>query len=533
MKKENNLKTLSKESQSKEAEVSKIQRALISVSNKKGIVEFAKRLQKLGVEIISTGGTAKALKDEGIDVIPISDVTNFPEMLDGRVKTLHPFIHGAILADRRKKTHVEQLKEKGIKPIDLVVVNLYPFKETVAKDDVTLDIAIENIDIGGPTMIRSASKNFESVAVVVNPEDYGKVAEEIETTGTLSRETRLALATNAFEHTSSYDTVIYNYLVPNKDFPPVLKLEFKKIQDLRYGENPQQKAAYYRDAEEIPHSLGTAKQLHGKELSFNNILDLDAAWALASEFTVPACVIIKHTNPCGVAIANDLTMAYEEAYDADPVSAFGGVIGLNKPVTHELAKKMADRYVEAIIAPIFEKEAVEVFSSKPNIRLMEIGKEHEPDVPVKQIRDVDGGILYQDMDRFIEKKDEMKVVTEAQPTEEMWGDLLFGWKVVKHVKSNAIVIVRHNITVGVGAGQMSRVDSTELAIKKANQKALIGSSAASDAFFPFRDAIDTAAKAGIKAIIQPGGSVRDDEVIQACNEHGISMVFTGKRHFKH
>lgn len=524
--------TLSEESQGID-QVRKITRALISVSNKEKVVDFAKGLQCLGVEIISTGGTARALQDGGVKVISISEVTNFPEMLDGRVKTLHPNIHAAILADRRKDEHLKQLDEKGIKPIDLVVVNLYPFKETVAKEGVTLDEAIENIDIGGPTMIRSAAKNFEGTAVVVNPDDYENVFSEIRKTGGLSRETRLALATSAFEHTSSYDSAIYNYLVPNKDMPPVLKLEFKKIQDLRYGENPQQKAAYYRDAEEVPRSLATAKQIQGKELSFNNILDLDAAWGLAGEFSVPSCVIIKHTNPCGVAVAHDIETAYLEAFEADPVSAFGGIIGLNKTVTVKLAKKMVDKYVEAIIAPSFDEEAVKVLSNKPNIRLMEVGKEAEQRAPMKEMRRVDGGILYQDMDRFIEERDQMQVVTDSRPTEEMWGDLLFGWKVVKHVKSNAIAIVRHNQSVGIGAGQMSRVDATELAIKKANKKALVGSSLASDAFFPFRDAIDIAAEAGIKAIIQPGGSVRDDEVIRACNEHGIAMVTTGNRHFRH
>ena len=510
----------------------KVKRALISVSDKDGIVDFAKGLSELGVEIISTGGTAKALKDNGVKVIGISEVTNFPEMLSGRVKTLHPFVHGAILADRRKPEHMDQLKEKGITPIDLVVVNLYPFKETVSKEGVTLDEAIENIDIGGPTMIRSASKNFEGVAVVVSPKNYDKVLQELRDKGELSRETRLDLAVQAFEHTGSYDTNIYNYLI-GTDMPPVLKMEFEKIQDLRYGENPHQRAAYYRDATPVPFSLASAKQLQGKELSYNNILDLDAAWGLASEFAVPAAVIIKHTNPCGAAVANNIVSAYEEAHEADPISAFGGIIALNQSVNKEVAEKIIATYTEAVIAPKFEEDALEVFKSKPDVRLMEVGDGKESDVKTKNIRRVDGGILYQDMDKSLDTKEEMKVVTEAKPTEEQWNDLLFGWKVCKHVKSNAIVLVRDSQTAGVGAGQMSRVDSTELAIKKSNRKLLAGSSLASDAFFPFRDGIDVAAEAGIKAIVQPGGSNRDSEVIQACNEHGIAMVFTGKRHFRH
>ncbi len=421
MKTKSNSKTLSKESKSKESTL-KVKRAIISVSNKEGIVDFAKGLNEAGVEIISTGGTSKKLKDSGVDVIPISEVTNFPEMLDGRVKTLHPNIHGAILADRRKKDHLKQLDDADITPIGLVVVNLYPFKETVAKGDVELDEAIENIDIGGPTMIRSAAKNFESVAVVVNPNDYKKILNELKKGGNLSRETRLSLATEAFNHTSSYDTAIYNYLAENSDFPASLKLEYKKIQDLRYGENPHQKAAYYQDTQVLPHSLTTAKQLHGKELSFNNILDLDAAWSIASEFTVPAAVVIKHTNPSGVAIANEIETAYEEAHSADPVSAFGSVVGVNKTVNKQTAIKIAQTYVEAVIAPNFDDDAIDVLKEKEGIRLMSIGNEREQNIPMKDIRRVDGGILYQDMDRFDVHRSDTKVVTEQQPTEEMWGD---------------------------------------------------------------------------------------------------------------
>ncbi|RJQ31881.1 MAG: bifunctional phosphoribosylaminoimidazolecarboxamide formyltransferase/IMP cyclohydrolase PurH [Actinobacteria bacterium] len=510
-----------------------VNRALISVSNKEGIVDFAKGLSELGVEIISTGGTAKSLMDAGVNVIPISKVTGFPEMLEGRVKTLHPAIHGGILADRRKKAHLDQLTKAGYIPIDLVVVNLYPFKETVAKEGVTLDEAIEKIDIGGPTMIRSAAKNFESVAVVVNPSHYSLVLDELKSANEISRDIRLMLATEAFNHTSSYDTAIYNYLQPNKDMPVDLKLEFLKIQDLRYGENPHQKAAYYRDLTAPEHSLASAKQLHGKELSFNNILDLDAAWALACEFSVPAASIIKHTNPCGMAIGNTILEAYEDAYNTDPVSAFGSVVGLNKVVDTELAKKIAGTYVEAVIAPAFLEEAMEVLTKKEGIRLMVIGEEREPNFPMKDIRRVDGGILYQDADRDSDLREGMKVVTKTKPTEEQWEDLLFGWRVCKHVKSNSIVLAKNHTTRGVGAGQMSRVDATELAIHKADKKQLNGAALASDAFFPFRDGIDLAAKAGIKSIIQPGGSMRDEEVIKACDEQGIAMVFTGTRHFKH
>jgi len=512
----------------------KISRALISVSNKKGLVGFARGLSELGVEIISTGGTAKTLKEAGIPVKSVSEVTKFPEMLDGRVKTLHPNIHGAILADRRKESHLKQLEEQGISPIDLVVVNLYPFAETIAKEGVTLEEAIENIDIGGPTMIRSAAKNFENVAVIVNPEKYQDILAELkQNQGSLSRETRFALAKEAFEHTADYDQMIYQYLArEDKDFPNRLNLSFEKIQDLRYGENPHQRAAYYRDKDAPAHSLVYARQLHGKELSFNNILDLDAAWSLVSEFTVPAAVIIKHTNPCGVALASDLITAYEKAHLADPVSAFGSVIGFNKVVDQALAKKIGETFVEAIIAPAYHEEALEILTQKKDIRLLYIGEAREPQASARDLRRVDGGILVQDLDRGQDDRSQMKVVTEKQPSKEEWDDLLFAWRVAKHVKSNAIVLAKSLQTVGIGAGQMSRVDSTNLAAKKAGDLAR-GSVLASDAFFPFRDGIDAAARGGVTAVIQPGGSLRDAEVIAAANEHGIAMVFTGKRHFRH
>ncbi len=513
----------------------KVKRVLISVSNKEGIVDFAKVLKSFDVEIISTGGTAKALKSAGIEVTGISDVTNFPEMLDGRVKTLHPAIHGGLLAIRDSNEHMEQIKEHGIKPIDMVVVNLYPFAETIAKKGVTMAEAIEQIDIGGPSMLRSAAKNFEGVAVVVNPESYDEVISEMrKDDGGTSRATRLKLAKEVFRLTAEYDAIISQYLYGKEDFPSLLNLNFEKIQDLRYGENPHQRAAYYKEINPPKHSLVFAKKLHGKELSYNNILDLDAAWSLCREFTVPAAAVIKHTNPCGVALGDDVAIAYEKAHAVDPVSAFGSVVALNRTVDVTVAEKIASTFVEAVIAPAFLEEALEILTQKKNIRLMYMGEEREGLTSAIDIKRVDGGILLQDADTSMDDRKDMKVVTETQPTEEEWEDLLFSWRVAKHIKSNAILVVRDLQAVGVGAGQMSRVDSSELAIKKAGgAKACKDAIVASDAFFPFRDSIDALAKAGIKAIIQPGGSMRDEEVITACNEHKIAMVFTGKRHFRH
>ncbi len=509
-----------------------IKRALISVSDKKGIVEFASKLSGLGVEIISTGGTARTLSEVGIPVVSIPEVTGFAEMLDGRVKTLHPKIHGGLLADRSKPEHMAQIEEAGIKPIDMVVINLYPFKETVAKPDVSLEEAIENIDIGGPSMIRSAAKNFHSVAVVTSPSRYKKVIEQLQADGKISDDLRRDLMVEAFDHTSSYDGAIYNYFAGQK-FNPTLKLEYKKIQDLRYGENPHQVAAYYQQIPPLEHSLATAKQLHGKELSFNNILDLNAAWSLVTEFSVPAAVIIKHTNPSGVAIDTSMFNAYQGAYDADPASAYGGIVALNKTVEADVAAKMNETFIEAIIAPAFHEEALKILTQKPNIRLMSVGEEREPVRQAIDTRHVDGGLLVQDMDTLTEHREAMKVVTKVKPTDDQWGDMLFGWRVVKHVTSNAIILARSNQTVGIGAGQMSRVDAIKLALEKSLKNSLVGSSLASDAYFPFRDAVDIAAEAGIKAIIQPGGSIRDEEVIKACDEKGIAMVFTNKRHFRH
>lgn len=512
----------------------KVKRALISVSDKTGLIEFAKGLSELGIEIISTGGTAKSLEGAGIKVKGISEVTKFPEMLDGRVKTLHPVVHGGILANRSIKEHMDTLKAHSIAPIDLVVVNLYPFAQTVAKPGVTLEEAIENIDIGGPAMIRSAAKNFEGVAVVVNPQRYGPVLQELKKSkSALSRETRFALAREAFQHTSEYDSNIYQYLSKDElEFPKRLNLSYVKMQDLRYGENPHQRAAYYRDRQAPANSLVFAQQLHGKELSFNNILDLDAAWAIVGEFSVPAAVIIKHNNPCGVAVADNLLTAYERAYAADPLSAFGGVISFNGVVDEKLAKKISETFIEAVIAPAFHEEAVEALTRKKDIRLLYMGEKRASLSKAKDFRRVEGGLLLQDLDRSQETRSEMKVVSERHPTEKEWEDLLFAWKVAKHVKSNAIVLAKDLQTIGVGAGQMSRVVSAEIAAKKAGEKAK-GSVLASDAFFPFRDGIDAAAAVGAVAVIQPGGSVKDEEVIAAVNKHGMAMVFTGVRHFKH
>lgn len=512
----------------------KIKRTLISVSDKRGLVEFAKGLKKLGVEIISTGGTAQVLKKEKIPVIGISEVTGFPEMLDGRVKTLHPMIHGGLLARRDKKDHMEQLKRHKITPIDLVVVNLYPFAATVAKKGVTIEEAIENIDIGGPSMIRSAAKNADAVAVVVNPDRYKSILSEMERNkGALTDETRRELQKEAFRHTSAYDSTIYAYLAQDyTDFPDALNLSFKKLQTLRYGENPHQRAAYYGEFNPPPHALVFAQKLHGKELSFNNILDMDAAWRLCAEFAIPAVVIIKHNNPCGVALAKTISEAFKKAWAADPVSAFGSVIAINRPVDELVAQEVKKYFVELIIAPAFLEESLEILTQKKDIRLMVMGEERMPHLGEKDLKKVEGGLLVQDMDLEREERDEMKVVTKKHPTEPQWEDLLFAWRVAKHVKSNAIVLAKDLVTLGVGAGQMNRVNSSKIAAEQAGKKAK-GAAMASDAFFPFRDGIDAAAKVGVTAVIQPGGSLRDGEVIAAANEHKMAMVFTGKRHFKH
>ncbi len=510
-----------------------IKRALISVSNKTGIVEFAKKLHEAGVEIISTGGTKKALAAANIPVTYVSDVTGFPEIMDGRVKTLNPFIHGGILALRDNQAHQQQMKEHNIQPIDLVVVNLYPFKQTISKTDVTLAEAIENIDIGGPAMIRAAAKNFSFVTVVVNPAKYDVILKEIQDNGEVSAATRMELACEAFAHTAEYDACITDYLARRNEenlFPANLHLVYEKIQDLRYGENPHQQAAFYRIKDTIEGVAG-ARQLHGKELSFNNIVDTEAAYAIVADFEVPAAAVIKHTNPCGTGTGKTISEAYCKAYECDPVSAFGGIIALNREVDAATADEINKIFVEVIIAPSFTQQAVDILSQRKNVRLLEAPL-LEKSAHCVDIKRVSGGIVVQNCDTELFPEKAMKVVTKRTPTDDEYQQLLFAWRVVKHVKSNAIVLAKNNQTVGVGAGQMNRVGAAEIAIRQAGEKT-VNSVMASDAFFPFRDTIDAAAKAGVTAIIQPGGSVRDAESIQAADEHGIAMIFTGMRHFKH
>jgi len=508
----------------------KITRALISVSNKAGVVELAKGLQKLGIEIISTGGTAKVLKENGIKVKDISEVTGFPEMLDGRVKTLHPKVHGGILAVRSNKEHVRQIKEYEIEPIDLVVVNLYPFEETIRKSD-RLEDAIENIDVGGPAMVRSAAKNYRDVAIVVDPKDYDAVLKELkENDKSLSEKTREKLAAKAFSHTARYDSIISGHLREKfgvREPPETLTVSYKKIQELRYGENPHQKAALYQGEKAC--GIAGAKQLHGKQLSFNNIVDLDAALGLVREFDEPTAVIVKHGNPCGVASDKNIVNAYKKAHACDPMSAYGGIIALNRRVDVATAKEITSTFIEALIAPGYDPEALEVLKLKKDLRAVELSGDS---IDILQLKQVSGGMLVQDNDALLLRPEEMKVVTKKKPTKEEMEDLLFAWKVVKHAKSNAIVVVKEKQAIGVGAGQMSRVDSVEIAVKKAGDKAK-GAVLASDAFFPFSDGVKKAAEAGITAVIQPGGSIRDAEVIEAANQHDIAMVFTGVRHFKH
>lgn len=511
----------------------KVKQALISVSDKTGIVDFARKLHDLGVRIISTGGTMKTLADAGIPVTYISDITHFPEMMDGRVKTLHPFIHGGILAVRDNESHQQAMTEHGISGIDLVVVNLYPFRETIAKADVVLAEAIENIDIGGPSMIRSAAKNFRFVGVVVNPVHYDQVLAEITEQGEIADVTRMALAREAYSHTAAYDACITEYLAKQLGeglFPAEIQPVYEKIQDLRYGENPHQSAAFYKE-KFTASGIASAQQLHGKELSFNNIVDVEAAYGIVSDFTAPAAAIIKHTNPCGTGTGSSLSEAYQKALSSDPVSAYGGIIGLNCSVDKATAEEISHTFMEAVIAPAFDEEALAILTKKKNIRLL-TAPLFTAVSQAFDMKKVSGGLLVQQADRQMENREVMTVVTTTAPTEAMWEQLLFAWKVVKHVKSNAIVVAGNSQTFGVGAGQMNRVGSVDIALKQAGEKSQ-GAVLSSDAFFPFRDSIDTAAQAGITAVIQPGGSVRDQECIDAANEHGIVMVFTGVRHFKH
>jgi len=511
-----------------------IKRALISVSDKTGVVAFAKKLHSYGIEIISTGGTMKTLMEAGIPVRYVSEVTGFPEIMDGRVKTLNPYIHGGILAVRDNPAHVEAMEKHHILGIDMVVVNLYPFRQTIEKPGVSLEDAVENIDIGGPAMIRAASKNFKFVTVVVNPARYNDVLSQLASDGNISAAFRMALAKEAFSHTAEYDACITNYLagqLGEGQFPSTVHLVYEKIQPLRYGENPQQQAAFYREKHFTGTGVANAHQLHGKELSFNNIVDVEAACSIVAEFDKPAATIIKHTNPCGTGIGNSLVDAYEKAYAADPLSAFGGIIGLNREVDVVTAVQISKLFFEAVIATGFSEDALAILSKKQNIRLLVVDM-LQANCKQADIKTVSGGILIQERDMATEMSGDMKVVTKRQPTSDEWEQLMLAWKVVKHVKSNAIVVAGDNQTLGVGAGQMNRVGSAAIALNQAGEKTK-GAVLSSDAFLPFRDTVDVAAKAGITAIIQPGGSMRDEESIQAADEQGLAMVFTGVRHFKH
>ena len=505
-----------------------MKRALISVSNKEGVVEFSRGLAELGYEIISTGGTYQTIKEAGILVRQVADITGFPEILDGRVKTLHPKIHGGILA-RRTQEHIAQLEANQITPIDIVAVNLYPFRETVARPGVSLEEAIENIDIGGPAMVRAAAKNHQYVVIVVNPARYEQVLAELCDSGTVSQETRFKLACEAFTHTAAYDSMISSYLsgLTGDKFGDTVVVGGEKVYELRYGENPHQQAAFYRLLTPGK-GLPDARQLNGKELSYNNIVDTQAAWDLVCEFNQPACVIIKHTNPCGAAVATNLEEAFEKAFAADSLSAFGGIIALNGKVDANTARKMAEPFMEVIIAPDYEEEALEILRAKKNLRVLSL-----PLTGNKgwRLRTVEGGFVIQD-DDFDPEELPLQVVTVAKPKPDQMDDLVFAWKVVKHVKSNAIVVVKDGVSIGVGAGQMNRVGAARIALEQAGDKAR-GAVLASDAFFPFKDTVELAAQYGITAIIQPGGSVRDQESIDECNQRGIAMIFTGIRHFRH
>ncbi|MFC1733028.1 bifunctional phosphoribosylaminoimidazolecarboxamide formyltransferase/IMP cyclohydrolase [candidate division KSB1 bacterium] len=505
-----------------------IKRALISVSNKDGIVEFAKQLYAKGVEILSTGGTAKLLRDNEIDVVEVGDYTGHPEMMDGRVKTLHPKIHGGLLAVRDNPEHMKSAEKHDIGMIDLVVVNLYPFESTIQKEGVKLEEAIEQIDIGGPSMLRSAAKNFRSVTVVTSPEDYDSVIKEINDNGDTTEDSRRILAEKVFETTAHYDSMIANYLTGGKTKHIIVE----KIGNLRYGENPHQKAGFYKDRNAGDSaSIPNAEALQGKALSYNNIMDADAALSLVREFEEPCVAFIKHANPCGIAVAESIEDAFINAYEGDPKSAFGGIIAFNRTCTKDLAETIVGKFFEIVLAPDFEDGAIETFKKKPNLRVLKIG-EIKPEKEGETYRKVSGGLLIQDLDTKLIKEGDLKIVTKNKPTDKQMRDLLFSWHVVKHVKSNAIVLAKNGMSVGTGAGQMSRVDAVEIALKKAGGREE-GSVLASDAFFPFPDSIEAAAKAGITAIIQPGGSIKDEEVIAKADELGVAMVFTGARAFLH
>lgn len=508
-------------------------RALISVSDKSGVVEFAQRLRSAGWEIIATGGTMKLLREKGVEVINISDVTGFPEICDGRVKTLHPKVHGGLLARRDNPSHLQALKENGIEFIDMVCVNLYPFRQTIAKPDVTMEDAIENIDIGGPSMLRSAAKNYRDVTVVCDPADYETVIGQIEASGNTDVETRLKLSAKAFTHTALYDSCIASYLREKAGLNEKLFLDFDLVQSLRYGENPHQQAKFYRSSDAGAYSLATAKQLNGKELSYNNIQDANAALCIVREFDEPFCVGLKHMNPCGAAVGTDVKDAWTKAYEADKVSIFGGIVAVNRELTREAAELMKPIFLEIIMAPSFSEGALEVLTTKKNLRLLQVDMSRD-DRKLKQYVSVTGGLLVQELDRQTAEVVADKCVTDVKPTAVQLADMNFGWRIVKHVKSNAIVVVKDGRTLGVGAGQMNRVGSAEIALKEAKaagfDKDLV---LASDGFFPFDDTVAMAAEYGVTAIVQPGGSIRDEDSIKKANESGITMVFTGERHFKH
>jgi phosphoribosylaminoimidazolecarboxamide formyltransferase/IMP cyclohydrolase len=512
----------------------RVRRALLTVSDKRGLVDFARGLADLGIEIVSTGGTARELEAAGLSVRPIDDYTGFPEILDGRVKTLNPRIYAGLLAVRSNPEHVATLAEHGIEPIDLVCVNLYPFEDTAARRGVTDAEVIENIDIGGPTLIRAAAKNHAFSAVVVTPESYDAVLEELRMSeARLSEQTREALAMDAFSYTARYDAAIARWFAEREDdFPALYPRVYEKVLELSYGENPHQRAAYYAQAGARTHLLSMVSKLHGKELSFNNLLDLDSARRLITEFEIPAATIMKHNNPCGVAVGSSVNDAYERALATDPTSAYGGVYIFNRRVDRALAERLSETFVELVFAPGYDDDALEVLMRKPNVRILEDQERRNEPVAEHDSRRVRGGLLIQDRNEDMETRDEMRVVTERKPSEAEWGEMLFAWKVCKHVRSNAIVLSNDLATIGIGAGQMSRVDSVKIAIDK-SLRSLEGAVMASDAFFPFADGPEAAIAAGVKCIIQPGGSKRDEEVIAAADAAGVAMVFTSRRHFRH
>ncbi|HHT50912.1 MAG TPA: bifunctional phosphoribosylaminoimidazolecarboxamide formyltransferase/IMP cyclohydrolase [Eubacteriaceae bacterium] len=510
-----------------------MKRALISVYNKEGIIEFSKELEMLGWEIISTGGTYKTLKDAGIKVSEVEDITKFPEILDGRVKTLHPFIHGGLLYKRDNKEHIQTIEDMDISPIDMVINNLYPFEETIMKENVSGEEILENIDIGGPSMIRAAAKNYQYLTVLIDPMDYNKVLEELKDLGTTSLKTREYLAAKVFNYTAYYDSLIAKYFnrLQGVDFPEILTLGYKKQQGLRYGENPHQKASFYREVEDTRGTIANGKQLHGKELSFNNINDANGALDALKEFQEPTIVAVKHANPCGIGSGEDILEAYIKAYECDSISIFGGIVAANREINLEIARKINEIFIEVLMAPSFSEDALKLLTSKKNIRLIEIEDILFNNYSELDIKKVTGGLLLQEKDTTL-LLDDMEIVTNTSPNEKEMEDLLFAWKAAKNIKSNGVIIAKDKATIGIGLGEVNRVWAVENAISRAGDK-VAGSVLASDGFFPFKDSIELLAKAGVRAIIQPGGSIRDKEVIEEANDNNISMVFTGIRHFKH